>query len=300
LDALSFDSMGSRWPARLNYRKEHFRYAHYPLTVDPVGHVALHNKISWYELIEKVREQLHQKGKLLFGHGLYPYFTSPDKGRPFSEHYRVKTMVGRFFLSALVDFSTDERGARASRQRMEMERTFMGDKYVTINNRDWKDSENIEAFFSRCLCYAVFGSYSRRREGLQYVEYSPNWRFWRDVSVYQSKLTQKRLLDWFVPKVRMLCRAGWEPVTYARINGEHVFVERYGNRDNIYFALLNESDNIQECTLTLDLESLDLEQGEFLIDEIARGVSLNVMEPGKVSLELKPLKACIIAVKRSM
>lgn len=101
----------------------------------------------------------------------------------------------------------------------------------------------------------------------------------------------------------MLSRAGWEPVTDAVTDGQKVFVERYGQGDTVYFALLSEHSQEQSCVLTMDLESLGFKPSEipprFLVDEIAQGAPVRTVGPNKVAVSLKPYRTCIIAVRKS-
>ena len=56
------DSFGSNWPAVLDYRPDHFRYAQFPLTFDPAGRLAIHNDIAHYEFARTLREKLDADG----------------------------------------------------------------------------------------------------------------------------------------------------------------------------------------------------------------------------------------------
>jgi len=164
-------------------------------------------------------------------------------------------------------------------------RALMGRKYYSVLNYHWTDAGPVEDFINKCLCYAVFGTNIRKTDP-QYVD-NPDG-YWRD----------KALLDWFIPLVRLLHRAGWEPVTCAHVDGERVFLERFGSKDAVYFSLITESDHTEDCVLTIDFESLGFEPGEFSIGEIARGLPLESRGPGKVALRLEPLRTCIIALTK--
>jgi hypothetical protein len=288
LDAILIDSQGSNWPAVLNYRKDHFRYTIYPLTLGPDGRVAIHNQISFYEFLEAARDKLHSQGRYLFGNGIYEYIsTYNNEKRPYPEHYRGEVKVGRFFLSSLLDFAGHEAGIRADIERCQYVRGFMGPKLYSILNYNWEGVPGeVEDWLNRSLAYALFSTNVGHRTREQYVDNPDGY------------LRDKELLDWFVPKVRLLHRAGWEPITYAEVEDEQIIIERYGSGDDIYFTLINISDKEKECNLTIDLKSLGVRSGEFLVNEIARGKALDHRGPNKLRLELEPLKTCIIAIQK--
>src|SRR5690606_37000022 len=72
-DGSYVDSLGANWPAVLNYRRDHFTYARYPLTFDKDGRVALQNSISHYEYLETLRQRMRAIGRLILGNGVYSY-----------------------------------------------------------------------------------------------------------------------------------------------------------------------------------------------------------------------------------
>jgi len=165
--------------------------------------------------------------------------------------------------------------------------------YAPTNAR-WEDGPAVERWVNRCLCYGMFGTnvrtYSHEKGKIKY--YYP--------AVYQR---DQRLFDWFVPKVRLLSRAGWEPVTCARASGEKVLVERYGSGDKVYLAIMSEADSPQDCVLTVDLGSLGFDPSDhphrLRIDEMAQGTPLGLTTPGQVALRLEPHKTCVIAIQKA-
>lgn len=58
--------------------------------------------------------------------------------------------------------------------------------------------------------------------------------------------------DLFVPLLRDLSAAGWEPVPYAVLNDAAVHLERYGHGDGLYFVIRNRTDQQRLVTLTLE------------------------------------------------
>jgi hypothetical protein len=307
-DGMFIDSLGANWPAVLNYRKDHFIYARYPLTFDPDGKVALQNTLSHYEYMETLRERMRGSGRhrLLFGNGVYAYKSRMSAGGAMverqqvdttfnefhataapPEHYRAGTRLGRFFCSALLDVASSEFGVKATVEQCRDVRVFMGKKPYAFLNYHWEDGALVDEFVNKCLCYGIYASTSTNFfTGVEYETHANGY------------LRDKRLLDWFVPLARLLSHAGWEPVRHARTRGAAVSCERYGSGDTIYYTLYNDSKERQPCELLVDLAALGFSRQEITVSEIARQTQL-APKDGVISLLLQPKKTYIIKIDKS-
>lgn len=297
------DSLGANWPAVLNYREDHFPYARYPLTVDPDGRVALDNAVSHYEYIEVLRKKMRETDRLLNGNGVYAYFSKKPKGKGAVESqvidpkksefmaknappeiYNPGTKVSRFFCAALLDVASCEFGSRATVVQSQDNRVLMGRKQFSYLNYNWEDQAKVEEFINKSLAFGIFAS---------------NTTNFFTGEIYESSLRgylrDKPLIDWFVPLVRTISRAGWEPVRYAEIAGEGLSGERYGHGNTAYFTVYNDSETKQNATITLDLKSLGLKSDDVKIREIARSTPLEI-EGGKVTLPVDSKKTAILEV----
>lgn len=296
------DSLGANWPATLNYRKDHFAWARFPLTMDPAGKVALHNDISHYEFLDALRTLLRSSDRYLFGNGIYAYRSRvpraakvevqtfdnqlnefADGGAP-PEHWRPGARLGRFFDAALLDVAGSEAGVNANVARCQDARVFMGQKPYAFLNYQWEDATKVEELLNKSLSYAIFATSSRNF--MTGVEYEHNEHgYYRD----------KKLIDWFVPLARTLSRAGWEPVRHAEITGRQVICERYGDGAKFYYAIYNDLATAQSCTIHLDAAALHLAAGDLQIREIARDSKLAV-NADRATLELQPKKTYILEI----
>jgi hypothetical protein len=332
-DGMYIDSLGANWPALLNYRKDHFAYARYPLTFDPEGRVALQNDLSHYEYIETLRKRMRADGKLILANGVYAYRSkgAPPRRRPTPakrrdrtkpgvapkpkaltskpaerqvvdrrlqefrartappEHYRAGTKLGRFFCAALLDVASSEAGVRAVVERCQDVRVFMGKKHYAFLNYSWDDAAKVEEFVNKSLCYGIFASSTTVFVTGVHYEDHPN-----------GYLRDKTLLDWYVPLVRRLSRAGWEPVRYAAVDCKDASCERFGNGEVVYYTLYNDATNAAACTLELDLKSLGFDEKTAVVREIARGTPLARPKPNTVTLPLEPKRTCVIQIARQV
>lgn len=308
-DGMFVDSLGANWPAVLNYRKDHFTYARMPLTVDHLGRIAIQNDLSHYEYLDKLRSWLRKSDKLLLANGVYAYKSKAvpkakarakggerqtvdtqlqeftQTGAP-PEHYRPGTKLGRFFCAALLDVASSEAGVAANLERCQDVRTLMGKKHYAFLNYTWNDAAKVQEFVNKSLCYGIFASTTTVfTTGVHYEDHRDGY------------LRDKKLLDWYVPLVRKLSRAGWEPVRYATVEGSDVCSERFGAGDTVYFTLYNDGNAKTAGTLRIDLPALGFSASS-PIREIGRNTPLASPEPGVVRLELEPKRAYVVEVKR--
>jgi len=165
--------------------------------------------------------------------------------------YSVKTPeyadvkdTGRFFLAALCDVAGAE-SSTPSQERWEFYKTAMGRKPYLILKYHWEKPDNVQEVFNQALCYGVFVTNSN---GLGKV-------YWTDPNGYAR---DKALYAWYVPLVRTLSKAGWQPVTCASSPTEGVRFERYGDKGNIYFTVYNHADEARECVLEIETKALGL------------------------------------------
>ena len=235
-DGIYIDSLGSAWCGKLDFRRDHFPYTRYPLTFDPVGRLAIHNVIAHYEFLELLRAELHAQKRLLFANGVYLYAAKKPE-------YADVRATGRFFLASLLDIAGSESGVHPSMQRWEFFRACMGPKPYLLLNYHWTDAAKVETYLNEALCYDVFAVNSNLTG-----DYA---------SDPQGYARDRKLFDWFVPLVRRLSKAGWQPVTHATSLTPGLRFERYGAGKEIFFTLYNPGP-AGECVLRINKPPLGL------------------------------------------
>lgn len=304
-DGAFVDSLGANWPALLNYRADHFTYARYPLTFDPQGRVALQNVISHYEYLETLRTRMRARGRLILANGVYAYASrkAPKPGTERQqldaqlaeytsaitapEHHRPGAKLGRFFCAALLDVASSEAGVHATLDRCQDVRVHLGRKQYALLNYRWDDGGRVADFINVSLCFGLFASNTTNFfTGVRYEDH-PN-----------GYLRDKPLLDWYVPLVRTLSRAGWEPVRHATISDGAVAGERFGSGEMVYYTLYNNSTVRRNCTLAIDLAALGYDEANVRYAEIARRSELGAPRNGTIALSLEPKKTYVIQLSR--
>jgi len=103
----------------------------------------------------------------------------------------------------------------------------------------------------------------------------------------------------YIPVIRRINRAGWEPVTYARTSDENVIMERYGSWDkgNLHFTLRNQAEEEKTCSVTIELVALGAKAKDLVgvsVEDILSGSAIQAKpdaSAGSVTLELRPRPA---------
>jgi len=300
---LFIDSLGANWPAVLNYRADHFPYARYPLTVDSKGRVALDNAISHYEYINALRDKVRASGRLLNANGVYAYVSKKsavkglekqqldtkknefiDQAAP-PEFYRAGVKISRFFLASLLDVASCEFGSKATVEQCQDCRTLLGQKQFAFLNYQWEDEAKVQEFVNKSLCFGIFASTTTNFFSGEQYETSP-----------RGYLRDKELLAWYVPLVRKLSQAGWDPARNATITGEGVVGERFGHGQKIYYTLYNDGTKAAPVTLQLDAAALKLPE-KVSIREIAHEQTLAITPDKVISFTAEPKRTYVIEVE---
>ena len=153
---------------------------------------------------------------------------------------------------------------QANVERCQDVRVFMGRKPYAFLNYHWDDGALVEEFVNKSLCFGIFASTSTNFfSGVQYENHP------------QGYLRDKKLLDWYVPLVRRLSQAGWEPVRYAAIDGEGISCERFGTATTRLLHALQRPEDQDGLHGGRRPPSPRIRAGSAVLTEIARNAHLD-------------------------
>jgi hypothetical protein len=79
----------------------------------------------------------------------------------------------------------------------------------------------------------------------------------------------------YIPIIKQIAAAGWEPVTYASVSSEAIRIERFGNAGNLFFTLRNNGAKDISCTVLLDKKALAI-SGNMTCSELATGEKVTI------------------------
>ena len=276
LDGEYLDSLEGYVTAELNFRREHFQYSTVPLTFDRGSkQPALFKGLAVFEFTQWFCQQVHALGKLTFANGVPYRFT---------------------FLAPWLDIMGTEtdwlragKFAPVSDAQMNVWRSMSGQKpYLLLLNTDYNafTSELVEKYFQRSLFYGMFPSmFSHNAADNPYWQ-NPKW-YERDRSLFKK----------YLPLVKRVAEAGWQPVTGVRTDNPRVFVERFGPDEGrvVFITLWNETASPQKATLTLCAPEFVQDQPRNLRELIANQPLTET--GGSVSVSLPAQSAALIAVE---
>lgn len=181
---------------------------------------------------------------------------------------------GRFALDGEIKHS----GQAAARCENRDESAQSGASQAIVldaKETDLAQRKGFELCFRRGALYGVYPSVGR------YCD-----RTYRDFSeVYKT----------YMPILRRLGAAGWEPVTHAGSGDKKIAIERFGPRNGeVLFALYNEGPEPREANLSVDLSALRLKR-VLSTTELVGGGELPAAE--KQVLSLRPDELKVVALK---
>jgi len=236
LDGEYLDSLEGYVTAELNFRREHFRDTTVPLTFSTdTRQPALFKGLAVFEFTRWISDDVHRLGKLMFANGV-PYrfaFLCPWLD----------------VLGTETDWLQAGQYHPASIAQMDLWRTLSGAKpYLLLMNTDYDQftPDRVEQYFQRALFYGMWpGFFSHNAADNPYWQ-NPKW-YNRDRPLFRK----------YLPLIRRVAGAGWQPVTGATCENDQILVERFGPdaTGDVFFTLHNDSGQTQTgwVRLTADM-----------------------------------------------
>ncbi|NOX55346.1 MAG: hypothetical protein GXP27_13100, partial [Planctomycetes bacterium] len=230
----------------VNYRREHFSYANFPPTWDPVHKKPfLYNFFSSVEFARETARRLHAQGKITMMNG---------------------AMGSSFYIAPYLDVMGSETGWRIRRSDFCYLRSICRHKpFVTLlkGNFSQLTAGEIERYMRRCVAYGVFpGMFDWPPSGL-----GPGSRYWDHAEWYERDRLNHR-------KYQALCQqlasAGWEPLTLARSREPGLTLERFGRPENgeVFFTVFNDGSETVDTVVAIEPQALP--PAAVVVDEISR------------------------------
>jgi hypothetical protein len=264
VDGIYFDSMEWNWHHDLNYNERHFAFTDYPLSFSSAaGKPAIWNLASEFEFMSKISDEMHRQGKLAMGngHGWNPFVAS----------------ILDAFGAELSWYATDDHNVAA----LDFKRAISYQKPIVFLLNEGLDDKafteapytGYELYFEKMMAYGFFPSFFS-------VDASNN-PYWKD----RKKVENGRpFFKKYIPLIKEISAAGWEPVTAAKTNTADVRIERFGEKGTLYFTVRNNGAGDAVCTVILDVKELGI-KGRFTATEKVTGNKVEVRSD-RVTIEL--------------
>jgi len=106
----------------------------------------------------------------------------------------------------------------------------------------------VERYFQRCLFYGVWPGFFDQEAASR----DPYW-----VSEKKWYERDRALFLQYIPLLRRVAAAGWEPLTLATVDSPHLWLERFGSpaSGNLHLTVFNATAQPQRGVITLDAEA---------------------------------------------
>jgi len=212
----------------LDFRRDHFGAARTPLVFSSDTHApAVFRGLITFEYSQAIAEDMHMAGRLMMANG------TPAQLPWLAPLFDV--------LGTEWDWNPGGRWQPMSDEELMYRRVLCGPKpYCFLMNTEFDKfgADRTEKFMKRCLAYGMFpGFFSANASEGHY--FSRPELYERDRPLFKK----------YVPLVKRVAEAGWQPVTGAVSNDAKVYVERFGQR---YLTVFNDSSQERIVTITLD------------------------------------------------
>jgi hypothetical protein len=232
LDGEYLDSLEGYVTAELNFRREHFCDTTVPLTFSlDSRRPALFKGLAVFEFTKWMSDDVHQMGKLMFANGV---------------PYRLTFLCP--WLDVLGTETDWRRGGRyqpASIRQMDLWRAMSGAKpYLLLMNTDYDQftPELVEKYFQRSLFFGMWpGFFSHNASENPYWQ-NPKW-YNRDRPLFKK----------YIPIIKRVAEAGWQPLTLAAGDNPHLLLERFGPAadGSVYLTVFNDTAAAQQGRVTI-------------------------------------------------
>ena len=239
VDGVYFDSMEWNWHHDLNYRQDHFKFTDYPLTFSSnVGKPSIWNFVSEFEAMKRISDEMHAQGKLSMGNG--------HDWNPFAASNLD------LFGAELSWYSEESHNSSA----LDFKRAISFQKpIVFLLNSGFNDTlftkapfKGYELYFEKMMAYGFFPSF--------FSTNASSDPYWKDPKKVEDG---RPFFKKYIPVIKQISAAGWEPITGASGNNKAVKIERFGEGKQMFFTVKN-NDEIKDSDLilTLDLKELGI------------------------------------------
>jgi hypothetical protein len=241
LDGVYLDSLEMS-SGELNYRREHFRTGSVPLVFDREGRPCQLMIFNTWTFERDIATQMHARGKLLFANAVLREFAFPAPQLD--------------VLGTEVNWLRQGEYQPDSDAVMNFRRALCRQKpYCLLMNTDYAKftPELVERYFQRCLFYGIW-------PGFFDEEAASKDPYWASAKKWYER--DRPLFKKYIPLLRRLTAAGWQPLTHASCDNSNILVERFGPEPDgsFFLTLLNDTPATQSGTVTADLKALGLKQ----------------------------------------
>lgn len=259
-----------------NYRREHIQRSAIPPTFDSQFQPMLLHQWSVFEFTGWLERRMHEAGKKTFANAAL--WTAPWH----AAHFDI--MGTEVNWGSDDSFQPDSDDVFLYRRSLCYRRPYV----MLMNTRyDQFTEESVWRYFNRCLFYGCWPSF--------FSHNAAEDPYWQDPALYNR---DRAMFLEYIPKIRTIAEAGWEPVTHASSSKERVLVERWrgdpAGGPSLRLTIHNDSPEAQAARIDVDLQALGVTEEDGWTG-IALGEGDSV---GSFGVELRPYETLLLEAGR--
>jgi hypothetical protein len=210
---------GNPFRMQLDQRRSHFNTVSEPVTfAGAARELGIPSLFATSAYLHWLGKQVHDEGRLLMGNTML-------EDLPFAADVFDYMGVETNWISG--DSFVPDSDAHLNYRRSLSGQAPYG--FLMNTNFDAMGTDSrVERYMQICAFYGIYPSF-----------FSPdaaNSPYWENSTWYER---DRAMFIKYVPLIRTLNKAGWEPLTFARTSNASVYIERYGRWPDVYLALRN-------------------------------------------------------------
>jgi len=142
--------------------------------------------------------------------------------------------------------------------------------YGLLMNTDFNylTHDLVERYFQICLFYGIYPS--------MFSHDAATDPYWENPTLYER---DRPLFQRYIPLIRRLNAAGWQPVTLATLARPDVYIERFGTWPDLFWTLRNTLATPAEFEVRLEAAALGLPSAPMAADALLAGVHYSLSPP---------------------
>ncbi len=258
LDGEYLDSLESR-ASTLNFRAEHFTTADVPLTFRTADRrLGMPEAFAITKYSRWLADEVHRNGRWAMGNGV-------RNNLPWgSDLFDIAGVEVDWMKSG--SFSPDGDALMNYRRTLSYQRP-----YGLLMNTEFDNmsQEMVDRYFQVSLFYGIYPS--------MFSHDSATDPYWDNSRLYNR---DRPLFRRYVPLIKRLNIAGWQPMTHAKTSDPAVYIERFGAWPNLNFTVRNTREVPVTVVITIEAQSLSLPEAPATALALVAGEQYQLSPPG--------------------
>jgi hypothetical protein len=271
IDGEYLDSFEGYVSANLNFARDQFAASQFPLTFSTTEFLpAQHRGLLVTEMARWMSREVRAAGGLMMANSV-PYIFG--FAAPWLDIMGTET-----------NWKRDDKYVPDSDSLMNLRRTLSGPKpYLLLQNTNFNNfsHDDVRRYMERSLFYGIFPSFFSANASEDI--------YWANPKLYNR---DRDLFLKYIPVVRQVAEAGWQPLTKASSDNANIWLERFGDGNEIYLTLRNDAETVQTARITLAAE---LKAGTSVAGVLP--ASTLPVQNGAFEIALQPDQTAVVRVR---